>query len=77
MKKMTLTIVMVFTLSIFAFANGDLPHGGGKTCPNGQTTCLVENEPTGETNIDKSETETSESDTVIKDLIDYLISIFD
>jgi hypothetical protein len=36
MKKLFLAMMMLFVLSVFTFADGDLPTGN-KSCPNGQT----------------------------------------
>lgn len=43
MKKISISIVLALVLCIPTVANdGQIPIGG-RTCPNGQTTCLVEN----------------------------------
>lgn len=49
MKKLTILFVLMLVLAYSTFA-GDTPIGG-KTCPQGQTTCLVD---TGETPADKT-----------------------
>lgn len=63
-------IVALFTATS-TFANGDgHTSGGGKTCPNGQTTCLV-----AETDVDS--TEKGEEPTVFEILKDFFKGIFE
>lgn len=63
MKKITTIFVLLFVLTVSAFAEGEYPTGG-KTCPQGQT-CSTGEYPTG----GLSQT--------VKDVFDYLTSIFD
>jgi hypothetical protein len=64
MKKTIAAFVLLFVLSISAFADGEIGLGG-KTCPQGQTCLVASPEPpsTGDA-------------TVIKKVIDYLKSFF-
>lgn len=43
MKKIAFTFILLFVLSISAFAEGET-HNGGRSCPQGQT--CSEQEPT-------------------------------
>lgn len=65
MKKFATTLVLLFVLSVSAFAEGDILLGG-KSCPQGQT-CLTEGDvPLG-----------GKSDNpVIENIFDFLKSIF-
>lgn len=70
MKKLTLVLALSFLFAISVNAEGDVPIGG-RTCPNQQTTCLVNSEP---------ETETDSTGIVVKTyktFLVYLKSIFD
>lgn len=40
MKKITISFLLLFVLSLTAFAEGEI-HTGGRSCPQNQT-CLVE-----------------------------------
>lgn len=65
---MKLTLKLFLILSLFcsvAFAEGEMTSG--RTCPQGQQTCLVQ-EP--------AEPETTEADTILIFIHKYLISIF-
>ncbi len=66
MKKFASILVLLFVLSVSAFAEeGQIP-AGGKTCPQGQT-CLTDGEiPIG--NLTE--------DTVFENIFDFLKSIF-
>lgn len=67
MKKIATILVLLFVLSVSAFAEGETP-AGGKTCPPGQT-CLSN---TGEIPIvGKSE------NTIYQDIFDFLKSVFE
>lgn len=44
MKKLTISFILLFILSLTAFAEGDI-HTGGRNCPQNQT-CLVESNQT-------------------------------
>lgn len=68
MKKIATILVLSFvlTVSVFAEDEGDI-HTGGKTCPQGQQTCLI-----GDTNHSGGEVENS----VSQDIFDFLNSIF-
>lgn len=47
MKKIISLFTLSFVLSLSVFAgDGITPIGGSKTCPQGQTTCLVSQQPT-------------------------------
>jgi len=61
-KKIVIALVLtaLCTLTIFAGEGDGTTHSGGKTCPNGQQTCLV-NAP--------QETETK---SVFIEIFDYL-----
>jgi hypothetical protein len=68
MKKFATILVLLFVLSVSAFAEGDI-HTGGRSCPQGQQTCFTN---TGEYPIgEKSE------NPIIKDIFDFLKSIFE
>jgi hypothetical protein len=65
MKKFATILVLLFVLSVSAFAEGEIPIGG-KACPQGQI-CLTD----GTTHSGgKSE------NPIIKDIYDFLKSIF-
>lgn len=66
MKKFATITVLLFVLSVSAFADGDIPLGG-KSCPQGKQTCLTDGDvPTG-----------GKSDNpIINTIFDYLRSIF-
>ena len=67
MKKIATIFVLLFVLSVSAFAEGDILIGGGKTCQQGQTCFSNTGEyPAG----GKSE------NPIIKDIFDFLKSIF-
>lgn len=53
MKKVTVAFFLVALMSISTLADGDLP-GGSRSCPNGQTTCLVGIDNSDQTVIDKT-----------------------
>ena len=66
MKKFATILVLLFVLSVSAFAEGDILTGG-KACPQGQQTCLTDGGvPIG----GKSD------ETIIKTMFDFLKSIF-
>lgn len=65
MKKFATTLVLLFVLSVSAFADGQYP-AGGRTCPQGQT-CFVDE---GQIPIDNKS-----DDTIIKSFFDFLKSI--
>lgn len=71
MKKKALIIAFLFVFSVSVYAgDGNYPIGG-KTCPNGQTTCLVitdQAEPT--------ETENTPNE-IFKNVFDFLKTIFE
>lgn len=65
MKKFATIFVLLFVLSVSAFADGQIPVGG-KSCSQGQT-CLTEGEiPAG----GKSD------NAIIENIFDFLKSIF-
>lgn len=73
MKNFTKLFLVIALFTATAFANGDgHTGGGGKTCPNGQTTCLVsEMDPDSTENTEKS------GESTLFDLIkDLFIGIF-
>ena len=67
--KSTIKLALVITLfSSAAFADGDMGTGG-RTCPNGQTTCLVYTEEP------QNEETTTETDSVLDTVQEYLNSM--
>lgn len=67
MKKFATILVLLFVLSVSAFAEGEYP-AGGKSCPQGQQTCFADEGqiPLG-----------GKSDNpIIKTVFDFLKSIF-
>ena len=66
-------IKLMLVVSLFAsavFAEGELPNGN-RNCPNGQTTCFVADEPTGD------ETKSTDSeDTLLVIVQNYFDSVF-
>lgn len=71
MKKNALIIAFLFVFSISVFAgDGNYPVGG-KTCPNGQTTCLISNDQTEPTTNDNTTTEK------FKSIFNFLKTIFE
>lgn len=66
MKKFATIFVLLFVLSVSAFAEGQYPIGG-KSCPQGQPTCLVDG---GEIPLD----EKPESP-IYQDLLDFFKAI--
>lgn len=66
MKKAFATFVLLFVFSISIFADGHIGEGG-RTCPNGQTTCFV-----GGTEPEPA----PEDPTIIETVFDYLNSLF-
>jgi hypothetical protein len=74
-KKMKSTIKLVLAVILFssvAFAEGDM-GSGGRTCPNGQTTCLVASEPTQK----NEDTSTKSEDSIFNTFQEYLNSMFE
>ena len=68
--KSTIKLALVITLFTSAvFAEGDM-GAGGRTCPNGQTTCLVSYE------VPQNEETTTDSDSLLNTVQDYLNSMF-
>lgn len=65
MKKFATIFVLLFVLSVSAFAEGEIPLGG-KTCPQGQT-CLTEGEIPASGKSDNP---------IIEGIFDFLESIF-
>lgn len=70
MKKFTATVVLLFVLSVSAFADGEIPLGG-KNCPQGQT-CLTGEIPLG----GRAETSDSTETTIYTEIFDFITSIF-
>jgi hypothetical protein len=67
MKKSATILVLLFVLSVSVFADEGTTHSGGKSCPQGQQTCLIE----GTTHSGgKPES------VIIKNIFDFLKSIF-
>ena len=66
MKKFATILVLLFVLSVSAFAEGDI-HTGGKSCPQGQT-CLAED--------GQYPTSGKSENPIIKNIFDFLKSIF-
>lgn len=68
MKKIATILVLSFVLTVSVFAEDDGEvHTGGKTCPQGQQTCLI-----GDTTNSGGESE----NTFSQDIFDFLNSIF-
>lgn len=68
-KKIAIALVLTSLCSVTVFAgdgDGSIPTGG-RTCPNGQTTCLVQPEP----NLPEAE-----SQPVFVEIFDYLKCLF-
>jgi hypothetical protein len=71
---MKLTVKLIFVVCLFtsvAFADGEM-GSGGKNCPSGTTTCIIENQPT---NTDTINTESDDS--FLTFIGNYLVSIFE
>ena len=66
MKKIATILVLLFVLSVSAFAEGGYPIGG-KSCPQGQQTCLTEGEIPASGKSDNP---------IYKEIYDFLKSIF-
>jgi hypothetical protein len=68
MKKFATILILLFVLSISAFAEGEFPIGN-KSCPQGQQTCLTDEGqyPAG----GKSD------ETIIETVIDFIKSILE
>jgi len=66
MKKFATILVLLFVLSISAFAEGEYPIGG-KSCPQGQT-CF--------TNAGEYPAGGKSDNTIYTDIYDFLKSIF-
>jgi hypothetical protein len=73
--KLTLKLMMVVCLfsSIALAEEGDMT-GGGRTCPQGQTTCRPAEQLPDPT---KDTKETNETDSILTIIQKYLISIFE
>lgn len=70
--KSTIKLALVITFfSSAAFADGDMGTGG-RTCPNGASTCLVASEPTQQ----KEDTATKAEDSILILVQEYLDSVF-
>ncbi|MGC2237627.1 MAG: hypothetical protein WA584_15800 [Pyrinomonadaceae bacterium] len=67
MKKFATILVLLFVLSVSAFADDGTIHTGGKTCPQGQT-CFADDGTIHTGGITESP--------IIKDIYDFLKSIF-
>lgn len=63
-----LALVVIFC-SATIFAEGDM-GAGGRTCPNGQTTCLVYSE------VPQNEETTTETDSILTTVQEYLTAMF-
>lgn len=66
MKKIYLTLIVISlcSFSLFAGEGDGTTHTGGKTCPNGQTTCLV--------SVPQELPQESETKPVYMEIFDYL-----
>ncbi|MCD9185693.1 MAG: hypothetical protein LUM44_04625 [Pyrinomonadaceae bacterium] len=66
MKKIYLTLIVISlcSFSLFAGEGDGTTHTGGKTCPNGQQTCLA------------SVPQETETKAVYIEIFDYLKSLF-
>lgn len=71
MKKNALIIAFLLVFSISVFAGEGVVPIGGRTCPNGQTTCLVNNEQTEPSENDNTTTEK------FINIFDFLKTIFE
>ena len=65
MKRSIVIFILLSVLSIPVFADGDFPIGG-KSCPNGQTSCLVA----------PIEPDTKTENSIFKNLTGFLKFIF-
>lgn len=76
MKKIATILVLLFVLSVSAFAEGEIP-AGGKSCPQG-TVCFTEGDvPLGGSLTDGTTHSGAISDnSITKNIFDFLISIF-
>ncbi len=68
MKKVATILVLLFVLSISAFADGQFPIGG-KSCPQGQQICLA-----AEGQIPAS---VKSENPIYEEILDFLKSIFE
>lgn len=67
MKKTITILVLLFVLTVSVFAEGDVPIGGGKSCPPGQT-CLTDGDvPLGGIS----------DNSIYGEMLDFLKSIFE
>lgn len=67
MKKFTTILVLLFVLSVSAFAEGDI-HTGGRSCPQGQT-CI--------TNTGEYPAGGKSENPIYQDIFDFLKSMFE
>jgi len=74
MKSTIKLLLVVILFSSAAFAEGDM-GSGGSNCPQGQTTCLVTEEPE-ETRETTTETKDSGLDSV-REYLDWFFKFFE
>lgn len=76
MKSTIKLLLVVILFSSAAFAEGEMGTGG-RSCPNGQTTCFAGNdEPTGDIETKTTETDAS-TDSILTSVQGYLKSVFE
>jgi hypothetical protein len=75
MKSVCKLVLVVFLFTSAVFADDGNMGNGGRTCPTGQTTCFVANEPI-EPGTMSTDTEDSE-DSVLTIVQNYLDSVLD
>lgn len=66
MKSTIKLVLVVILFSSVVFADGEMGNGG-RTCPNGTTTCFVSTEPS-----ETKETTTDTEDTILNSVQKYL-----
>ena len=77
MKSTMKLVLVVLLFSSAAFADGEMTNGG-RTCPNGATTCFVASEPSGNEETKQSEPtdSTNSADFILTTVQEYLDSMF-
>ena len=71
MKSVIKLALVFFLFTSAAFAEGDLGTGS-RTCPNGQTTCVVASDP----EANEETTSTESENTVITVIQEYFEAVF-
>ena len=76
MRKITTILVLLFVLSVSVFAEGDVPTGGSKSCPQGQV-CFTEGDvPLGGKTDGTTHSGGISDNSITENIFDFLISIF-